>query len=304
MLTLLASLAASTAAHALPQPEILEALKAGFVPGFSAQETRNGYSISLCPVSALELRIHDPITKEPGVVKAQVYRPSLRRPTERSVIVIPPTGGENMLDRGYANALCSAGIQVVLLQGWSHQLDVRLDLAIHDEGAQRALSAIRHTLDYLNPSRNSQVGILGTSVGALGSALALGFEPRLQAATLIVGGVGLPEIYSATTEEGASKLRAARTKAFGYKSQADYLADLRAKVKIDPRDFADLTGPKKVLAFTGLNDLTVPTENQQELARLFGAENHEFQGDHLRTILNTFFWERDRIVDFFGKNLR
>lgn len=304
MLSLIATLALTAAVHALPSPETLDALKNSFVPGFEAAEKRDGYSLSFCPVSALELKIHDPITKEPGIVKAQVYRPSLRRPADRSVILIPPTGGENMLDRGYANSLCSAGIQVVLLQGWSHQLDVRLDLAIHDEGAHRALSAVRHTLDYLNPARNSQVGILGTSVGALGAALALGFEPRLQSAALIVGGVGLPEIYAASIEEGAAKLKAARTKAFGYKSQADYLADLKAKVKIDPRDFADLTGPKKVLSFTGLKDLTVPTANQQELAQLLQAENHDFQGDHLRTILNTFFWERDRIVGFFDKNLR
>lgn len=304
MLTLLSALALSTAAYAQPAPEILEALKASFVPGFAATEKRNGFSLSLCPVNSLELAVHDPITKKPATVQAQVYRPLLRRAANRSVILVPPTGGENMLDRGYANALCSTGIQVVLLQGWSHQLDVRLDLAIHDEGAHRALSAIRHTLDYLNPASPSQVGILGTSVGALGSALALGFETRLQSAALIVGGVGLPEIYASSIEEGAAKLRAARAKAFGYKSDADYLADLRANVKIDPKDFADFTGPKNVLSFTGLNDLTVPTANQQELARLFGAENHDFAGDHLRTILNTFFWERDRIVDFFDKNLR
>jgi dienelactone hydrolase len=304
MLSLLAALTFSPAALALPSREIHEALKNSFVPGFTATETRDGYSLSLCPISNLELAIYDPITKKPATVQAQIYRPSLGRAADRSVILIPPTGGENMLDRGYANSLCSAGIQVVLLQGWSHQLDVRLDLAIHDEGAHRALSAIRHTLDYLNPSRNSQVGILGTSVGALGAALALGFEPRLQSAALIVGGVGLPEIYAATTEEGASKLREARTKAFGYKSQAEYLADLRANVKIDPRDFVGVSGPKNLITFTGLKDLTVPTANQKELAQLFDAENHDFAGDHLRTILNTFFWERDRIVEFFDKNLR
>ena len=264
-----------------------------------------GSSFLFCPIKELRLSVQDPVLKTPGFISTKVYEPSSKneRDSERTILLLPPTGGENILDRGTANILCSSGFRVVLIQTWFGQTEKKLDLVMHDEGALRSLAAIRHVIDWLRPKRSSQVGILGTSVGALSSALALGFDPRLNTGVLIAGGVGMPEIIAESTEEGVSSLREARKRAFGYKDNQEYLADLQRNVKIEPADFSSFSGPKNVLAFVGLQDTTVPTPNQKSLVKIFSAEFDEFRGDHLSTIKNTFFWKQGKIVDFFRSHL-
>jgi len=289
-------------ALAQPSPETLARLNNSFRPGFEARETPAGRSLSFCKLTDVKLSITDPVTGKPGFVQNRIYES--RSSSDRTVILLPPTGGENILDQGYANHLCSAGFRVVLLQTWYNQTETTLDMGMHDNGAVRSLSAIRHTLDYLKPSRSSQVGILGTSVGALTSSLALGFDPRLSSGVLIVGGVDMAEIIAASTETGAARLREARMKEFGFRNFSEYLAAMRKHVTIDPADFAGFSGRKNVLAFLGMRDITVPTSNQQALVRAFQAEADEYAGDHTQTILNTFTWKRGKIAAFFEKHLR
>ncbi len=303
MYQILLTLLLSSASLAQPSEAVLQRIQESFSPALQTKETSDGYSIALCAISDLEISITDPVEKTPATVQARIYFPA-KKASDRSVILLPPTGGENILDRGYANALCAAGFKVALLQTWTNQTESKLELTVHDEGALRALTAIRHVLDYLNPSRPNQVGILGTSVGALSSALALGFDSRLNHGVLVVGGVGLAEIYSTSTQSDALKLREARMSAFGFTSIEEYRAALEKNVTIDPKDFADYSGKKNVLAFVGTEDATVATKNQRDLVQLFGAESVEYNGDHLETILHTAFWQSEKIRNFFEKNLQ
>lgn len=304
--SLLMLVLSTTTSFALPPADVLSRLEESFDPAMTATETPSGRSLSFCPTTDVKLSVQDPVTKGAGFVQARVYDPlsAADRDAGRTVLVLPPTGGENMLDQGYANSLCSSGFRAVIVQTWFNQTESTLDMGMHDNGAVRSLSAIRHVLDWLKPTRATQVGILGTSVGALSSALALGFEPRLNTAALIVGGVDMPEIIGESDEKGAAALRDARMKAYGLRTQADYVAALREHIHIDPSQFADYSGKKNVLAFVGTNDTTVPTANQLELVQDFGAVSDSYAGNHLQTILNTFTWKRGKIVEFFGKNLR
>ena len=297
-----ALLSLSPSALAAPPQAVLERLEKSFTPGFALSEKAAVRSLSFCRLTDVRLETRDPVTGGEAFVQIRMYH--ARRETDRTVILLPPTGGENILDQGYANHLCAAGFHVALLQTWAHQTEVTLAPSMHDNGAVRSLSAIRHTLDYLKPSRANQVGILGTSVGALTSSLALGFEPRINHAVLIVGGLGFSEIVARSTEKGAAKLRDTRMKAFGLKSVEDYVRFLSEHVKVEPGHFVDFSGKKKVLAFVGTKDDTVPTRNQQELVKAYGAESDEYAGDHTQTILNTFTWKRGKIAAFFEENLR
>lgn len=304
--TMLMLLLNPASSFATPPADVLSRLEDSYNPAMSATATPSGRSLSFCPTTDLRLAVADPVTKAPGFVQARVYDPlrAADRELGRTVLVLPPTGGENKLDQGYANTLCSSGFRAVIVQTWFRQTESTLDMSMHDNGAVRSLAAIRHVLDWLKPARNTQVGILGTSVGALSSALALGFDARLNSAALIVGGVRMPDIIARSTEQGATSLREARMKAYGFRTIDDYVAAMREHVKIEPADFVDFSGPKKVLAFVGTRDVTVPTENQLELVRDFAAQSDEYAGDHLQTILNTFAWKRGKIVGFFEKNLQ
>jgi dienelactone hydrolase len=289
-------------AFAQPSPAVLDRVQQSYDPAVQITTTPGGRSFALCATNSIRLAVNDPITKAPGFVQITEYLP--HSDSDRTVILLPPTGGENAIDDGYANSLCSSDFRVELIQHWYLDTASSLDMGMHDQGALRALAAVRHTLDFLKPSRSTQVGILGTSVGALSSSLALNFDPRINSAVLIVGGLGMAEIIAASTEQGATALRAARMKAFSFSSQTDYLAALRQHVTIEPADFLGFSGPKKVLAFVGTEDATVPTINQRELVAAYGAESDEYEGDHVHTIVHTFTWDRSRIASFFDKNLR
>lgn len=303
MTTALAAAALAPAfALAAPPKEVLDRLEKSFTPGYALTEKSAGRSLNFCRLTDVRLETRDPVTNGDSFVQLRIYH--ARKDSDRTVILLPPTGGENILDQGYANHLCAAGFNVALLQAWAHQLEVSLDPSMHDHGAIRSLSAIRHTLDYLKPTRATQVGILGTSVGALTSSLALGFDARINHAVLIVGGLGFPEIVARSTEKGAAKLREARMKAFGLKDVEDYVRFLSERVQMEPGHFVDYSGKKKVLAFVGTKDDTVPTRNQYELVKAYGAELDEYAGDHTQTILNTFTWKRGKIAAFFEENLR
>jgi dienelactone hydrolase len=298
----LLTLLLSHLALAQPSPAVLERVRQSYDPAMQAAVTASGRSFALCATNSIRLAVNDPVTKVSGFVQITEYLPHTN--SDRTVILLPPTGGENAIDDGYANSLCSADFRVELIQGWYLDAESTLDMGMHDQGALRALAAVRHTLDFLKPTRATQVGILGTSVGALSSSLALNFDPRINSAVLIVGGLGMAEIIAASTEKGATALREARMKAFGLSSQADYLTALRQHVMIEPADFLGFSGPKKVLAFVGTEDVTVPTANQRELVAAYGAESDEYEGDHVHTIVHTFSWDRSRIAAFFDKNLR
>src|SRR6185369_6171429 len=117
-------------------------------------------------------------------------------------LIVPPTGGENLVDQGWANFFCARGYRALILQHWDQDDAVTpLDLGMHDRGSLRALAAVRHAVEYAQDSGAASIGILGASVGAMTSAFAFGVEPRLRAAVLIVGGKAMPAIIARSTEQ-------------------------------------------------------------------------------------------------------
>lgn len=305
-MSLTAVLTLSETAQAAPSADVIQKIESAYSPASEARVRAAGYSLFGCSLESLKLTALDPVTKDPGETKATIYRSPFARKSSpaKTILLLPPTGGENALDRGYANTLCLAGFKVVLISGWASDDEVSLDLGMHDKGALRVLTAVRRMVDYLQASGAGPIGILGTSVGAMGSALALGYDARIKAGVLIVGGVGMAEIIARTDEPGAAKLRAARLKHHGFKNLEDYEAALRARILIEPADFANYSGTKRVLAFNGTLDSTVPLKNQRDLARVFGAKAEDYEGDHGQTILRTFAFKQKAILDFFGESLK
>ncbi len=111
------------------------------------------------------------------------YFPHLQGKTEdrKTLFLLPPNGGENILDHVYANHFCYRGYRVTMLTKWDFQDEASLVPTMHDRGTVRALAAMRNTLDYINPERVGQVGILGTSVGAISASLAMSVDDRIAA---------------------------------------------------------------------------------------------------------------------------
>ena len=247
-----------------------------------------------CRVETLQLNAFDPITSKQGGLRLRLYTPTQTQGILRQILLMPPTGGENALDLGYADSFCSNGFQTAILEKWDGDDLKSLNLGMHDVGSIRVVAAMRHAIEFLNPDGRHPLALFGTSVGAISSALVMGFESRIQSAILIVGGVGMSEIIANSHEQTLSLLRTQRMAQFGYPNIATYQQALAGTIEIDPSDQIIETKVKAVQMFIADQDITVPTANQIQLRdRLVSAgvavsEIH-YNTNHIGTIKKTFF---------------
>lgn len=298
----------SISAWAQASTEVINLIEKTYNPAIESTSKDITTFVDLCHRTEIELIAQDPVSLKPGKVKfTQFIRKfSFGDPGDlKTVIVMPPTGGVNVLDWSYAARLCLNDFRVVVLTNWDFDTLNELDMNMHDRGALRALAAIRHTVEFLSPRRPNQIGILGTSVGAISSVLAIGYESRISAGALIVGGVGMPEIIANSTESHLTKLRNDRMAAYKFADVQSYQQALAAHVKIDPKDFINYSGPKNIWMMVATKDDTVPTKNQWELFKAYGKPaSLMYPDNHLETIKHTAFADTGTIIEYFKSVLK
>jgi hypothetical protein len=261
-----------------------------------------------CDTTPLAISGLDPFTNAPRSIRVKNYvsniGAALGAESLRTVLILPPTGGVNKIDIAYATALCFLNFRVVLIEGWDYDDVKSLDPDMHDQSARRALTAVRHVIETLHISRPHQLGILGTSVGAIEAALVLGVDPRVSAGALIVGGGNMVDILATSDQAQLAQLRSARMAASGIKTIDGYREALRPHIKIDPIDYAPGATGKKIWQLIATKDLTVPTADQLALQKAFGSQPATiFDGDHFHAIIGAYMKHQKDIYDFFTQNL-
>ncbi len=266
--------------------------------------------VSNCRIETIQLSAFDPVTARPGNIQVRLYTPSRTLGLLRQVLLMPPTGGENALDLGYADSFCRNGFQTLVLERWDGDDVTSLDLNMHDAGAVRTLAAMRHAVEFINPEGSHSLAIFGTSVGAISSVLAMEYESRISSAILIVGGIGMSAIIAQSTEKTLAALRTQRMVAFGYPDIASYQSALKQHISIEPAAHLDQTKVKSVLMFMGDQDSTVPTANQlllRDQLRAAGIQVTErhYDSNHIGTIKKTFFSlsNRQLMIDHLNRTL-
>lgn len=307
-LGLILCLTLGATAYAQPPQQVLDLINRTYNPAIQAQQTDITQWYDLCRRVEVVLTAQDPVTMKPGQIKLTTFVLKGSESVQsnlKTVVVMPPTGGVNALDWAYAARLCVSGLRAAVVTNWDFDTFNELDMDMHDRGALRALAAIRHSIEFLNPKRPKQLGIFGTSVGAISSAMATGYDARISAAALVVGGGGLREIIARSTEQHLSDLRQQRMAAFHLNSVDAYQQMLSPHIKIEPLDFIGMSGPKNIWMMIATKDDTVPTANQMKLYQAFGRPGNSlsYASDHLGTILYTSANEGGKIVDFFQRVL-
>lgn len=292
---------ASLAAKASPE-SLRQEIEATYDPRIKIKSLSSSTSFFGCKLEDVEIYGQDPITSAPRKIAVSLYKTI--PPSRKFVLLLPPTGGTNILDRGYANELCQGGLNVALVHSWDHQNDIGLDIEGHNKAGLRALTAVRHTLEYLAGLQPSSIGFLGTSIGAITGVLAAGYESRLSATALIVGSARFADVIAETQEQGAQVLRQKRFQEFKYKNTEEYRQDLLSKIRIDPRFYVSALKKKPVLLVTSDKDITVPTAYQNELVEALEPQVHlALRGNHTQAILASYVFHRQALTGFFLKNL-
>lgn len=265
------------------------------------------WSLYGCRIEDYQVRGRDPLSGLSRTVEVSLYRARSVNSSRAAVMILPPTGGINIIDRGYANELCSSGLTAAIVSSWEHQDEVSLDFSMHDRGALRSLRATQHVLEFLRELNYQRIGVLGTSIGAISGALAFGVDQRISAAALIVGSARFADVIVESDESGASELRTNRMRRLGLRSIDDYRRAVRKDVTIEPKFFLEkqiqLGNFRETLIVSADQDTTVPTAYQYELAELLGSQHIRLRGDHFSAITKAFWYHSDEIAKFFAEAL-
>ena len=257
-----------------------------------------------CDAKRIHISVVDSIDASVGETIFVDYVPR-NRSALGNVIILPPTGGENFIDRIYARHLCKHGIAAQILEHWPKDVESSYDFDVHDKSYVRGLTAIRQVEHWIQINHSGPVGIIGTSVGSLYATLALETMDSIKSGVLIVAGAPLSRILAYSDLEPVIAQRNSRMKTWGFKTAADYERALKEKLQIDGLVLANNLKSKHLQQYIGLKDTTVPTDTQLALWNASGKPSgDQYQLSHVSSVVRTYWSHREDIAKFFMKEFQ
>ena len=216
----------------------------------------------------------------------------------KTIIILPPTGGTNLIDRSYARLLCAYGFNVYILDKYTGFDEYNLDLDIH----RRYYGRTQRAVDLLvkEVPENHQLSIMGTSVGALHAAISVGRIDRIKNALIITGGADITGLIVDSDQEIMRVAREKRNKMFGFKTRDDYYNELKKHIELDPLNYEAKFPGKRISMVIADNDTTVPGNYQRLLQKISKpARILEMSDNHFWAIMKTWLFHRDFVVKSF-----
>ena len=217
----------------------------------------------------------------------------------KTLIILPPTGGTNAIDRSYARGFCEKGYDVYILNEWSNMNEKNIDLGLHQRlyaGAQKAITLA------LNDIKTPYVGLIGTSVGALHGAVAAGYQDKINSVFIITGGATIPEVIINSDQPAMIELKKARYTKYNFKNDDEYREALDRAFQFEP---TTMTKHKtKALGMSIANeDTTVPVKNQKKLEAFWNPKvTLHYPNNHFWGIVRTWWSGEEDIFNFFEAN--
>ena len=237
----------------------------------------------------------------------------------KKILILPPTGGVNDLDRWYADDICENGGSAYILKDWSKMGEASLDSELHDRHLERSLRAF----DLMREKIGGPVSLLGTSLGGLYGASMVARRDGIERVVLLVAGGPLSRVLAESQQEALLTLKQNRKASWNFSSDREYEALLGNAVSLDflaprfPQFRRSPPGsnggasegprfrisPRNVMMVISSNDSTVPSASQESLWRALGKPKRiDSIANHFFTILSAYFLHSDEIVDFLLAN--
>ena len=234
-------------------------------------------------------------------VEVSIYHSAI--PSDKSILLMPPTGGTNYIDKSYAKNFCAAGFDVYILDSWSRMTEPgSADLELHQRLYNRGQQAISTVLAQV---KSPKIGMLGTSLGGLHAAVAASFQPRLNAVFIITAGAPITEVIMTSDQKAMQDLFAVRKIKYGFKDRAENLHALEKAFLLEPMKIGPGYRNKALGMAVATEDETVPTPSQKKLqafwqpGKVITLPNGHFWG-----IVNTWLFHEDEVLNFFEENLK
>lgn len=248
---------------------------------------------------------YGPFLQDKRKVRVIGYISNEKEVGRSNVLIIPPTGGENRIDRSYGRRSClKYKTHAFILNTFQGIEDDGIDLELHDRGALKYLYAQRHAYEFIKNNFNDSIVLLGTSLGAIQGAVLNGYE-EFKRASLIVGGGGLADMIANSTQSNLIELKEKRFQASGLATMEEfeltYESNLEEAIKIDSGSFVSSLEAIPVYYVLGKKDKVVPYKNQKIL---IGERPHSEtvvkikNKGHLGVVLSSWIHRQDRILKF------
>ncbi len=220
-------------------------------------------------------------------------------PVQKTILIMPPTGGTNYLDTSYAEALQANGFDVYILNHWTGDNEWNIELGIHQRLYTRAQRAITEVINHVN---TPEIGMLGTSVGGLHASVAASNQPRLNSVFVITAGVSIPEVIVTSDQKAMTDAKSQRYLKYGFTNDEVYQKALSKEFLLDPTELQPLYKTKKLGMVIGLKDKTVSTKSQNQLLVLWKPTTViSFNNDHFWSIVKSWLFKESEIIEFFQK---
>ena len=211
--------------------------------------------------------------------------------SDKSIIIVPPTGRTNYIDRKYAEQCCAAGFDAYVMDSWTGDIEKTIELEIHQRFYGNAQVAISHVLDQI---KSPYIGLMGTSVGGLHAAIAASYQDRLQAVFVIAGGIPIAEVIVDSDQKAMVNLRKDRQEKYGFKTGEENISAIQKVFEYEPMKLPPKYKEKDLGVSVGLKDDTVPTATQTKLEEFWKPQN-----SHFWTIVKTWLFKSSEVLEFF-----
>lgn len=266
-----------------------------------------------CWIYRKSVEVEYPNMSEPMTLTVSYYMPNRNSLKDRKVplvVMLPPTGGKNLLDRQMAGTFCSERIAAAILEDDFARLvyQAKNDLLPpedHERSYYRTVAAVKAMMALGQQDPNilpDKFGVFGVSLGGILGAFTMTTQEAISAGYFIVAGGDVPAILAVSAQEDVTRVRNKRMREQGFKEHSEYEKFLRDYISLDPLDMAPTMLPDTLRMVIARRDKTVPTPNQVELHRAYGEpEASYYNQDHVETVIDSLLMggARLRVVDFF-----
>ncbi len=222
-------------------------------------------------------------------------------PSRKALVIVPPTGRTNYIDRRYAKLFCKAGYDVYIMDQWTNDEETTTELEIHERFYGQAQKAISIVINQI--PKNSYVGLIGTSVGGLHAVIAANYQERLDAVFVITAGISVAEVVVNSDQKAMVYLNSERKKNYNLKTDEEVLAAIGTAFTYEPTQLTERYKTRSLGMVIGLQDKTVPTATQKKLEEYWKPKKViNYKNDHFWTIVKAWLFTSDEILEFFEES--
>ncbi len=277
------------------------------------KSSKDGGYFSRCWVYTREFETEYPGAAEPLTVTMSMYIPNREDLGEErvpAVLMLPPIGGINYLDRKTAETLCDSDMAAIILTNDFANIEKQANGKLlppedHQETFYRIGAAMKGAMVMIEQDPNldeKRVGVFGVSLGGILSAFVMATQPSIAAGYFVVAGGDIPQILATSDQDEVSVIRRKRMRELNMESNEEYEDYLRDYITYDPVDLALTMLPETLNMVIATEDRHVPTDNQYLLHEAFGEpEAHFYNDSHVSTVLYFLFPSsgRRKVARFF-----